>query len=53
MTTGQSDDSFDIGEFEKLLKSLEESKGRQQRQKSIEGRKDIFADAIGKVMMNF
>ena len=47
-----SSDDFDIDEFQQLLDRLETSKGRQQRQKSIEGRKDIFADALGKVMTN-
>ena len=48
-----SGDDFDIDEFQQLLDRLETSKGRLQRQKSIEGRKDIFADALGKVMTNF
>lgn len=48
-----SSDDFDIDEFQQLLDRLETSKGRQQRQKSVEGRKDIFADALGKVMTNF
>ena len=53
MADSASDDSFDIGEFEKLLKSLEDSKGRQQRQKSVEGRRDIYAGGLASMMSNF
>jgi len=45
--------SFDIGEFEGLLSRLEASKGRQQRQKSTEGRRDIFATGLAQMMSNF
>jgi hypothetical protein len=45
--------SFDIGEFEQLLGRLEASKGRQQRQKSVEGRRDIFAGGLASMMSNF
>lgn len=40
---GQSgtEDYFDITKFEELLNRLESSKGRQQRQKSLEGRREI------------
>ena len=41
--TGTSEDYFDINKFEQLLDRLESSKQRQQRQKSVEGRRDIFA----------
>jgi len=53
--TGQSesDDYFDINKFEQLLSRLEASKGRQQRQKSLEGRRDIFATGLGSMMSNF
>ena len=47
------DDYFDIGKFEELLKRLEASKGRQQRQKSLEGRRDIFAGGLANMMSNF
>jgi hypothetical protein len=52
---GQSaaDDYFDINKFEQLLNRLEASKGRQQRQKSLEGRRDIFATGLGSMMSNF
>lgn len=54
-TAGQSnaDDYFDINKFEQLLGRLEGSKGRQQRQKSLEGRRDIFATGLGSMMSNF
>jgi len=53
--TGQSesDDYFDIKKFEDLLSRLEASKGRQQRQKSLEGRRDIFATGLAGMMGNF
>lgn len=53
--TGQSgtDDYFDINKFEQLLSRLEGSKGRQQRQKSTEGRRDIYAQGLASMMSNF
>jgi hypothetical protein len=52
---GQSgaDDYFDINKFEQLLERLEGSKGRQQRQKSLEGRRDIYAQGLASMMSNF
>ncbi len=52
---GQStaDDYFDINKFEQLLARLEGSKGRQQRQKSLEGRRDIYAQGLASMMSNF
>lgn len=44
---------FNIDEFEQLLARLEASKGRQQRQKSVEGRRDIFAQGLASMMSNF
>lgn len=44
---------FDIGRFQELLDRLEASKGRQQRQKSVEGRRDIFAQGLASMMSNF
>ena len=54
-TAGQSgiDDYFDINKFEELLNRLEASKGRQQRQKSVEGRRDIFGQGLASMMSNF
>ena len=53
--TGQptGDDYFDISKFEQLLDRLEGSKGRQQRQKSLEGRRDIYAQGLASMMSNF
>ena len=53
--TGQptAEDYFDITKFEELLNRLESSKQRQQRQKSVEGRRDIFATGLAGMMGNF
>ena len=53
--TGQTgnDDYFDITKFESLLNRLEGSKGRQQRQKSLESRRDIYAQGLASMMSNF
>lgn len=45
--------AFDIGQFEQLLGRLEGSKMRQQRQKSVEGRRDIFSQGLASMMSNF
>ena len=45
--------SFDLDEFEGLLSRLEGSKMRQQRQKSVEGRRDIFSQGMAGMMSNF
>jgi len=50
---GTADDYFDINKFEQLLARLEASKGRQQRQKSLEGRRDIFSQGLASMMSNF
>jgi len=47
------DDSFKVGQFEELLNRLEGSKKRQQRQRSVEGRRDIFAQGLAGMMDNF
>tara|TARA_R100000231_G_scaffold3699_1_gene6468 strand:+ start:5523 stop:5777 length:255 start_codon:yes stop_codon:yes gene_type:complete len=47
------DDNFKIGQFEALLNRLEGSKKRQQRQRSVEGRRDIFAQGLAGMMGNF
>jgi hypothetical protein len=44
---------FDINRFQQLLDRLEASKGRQQRQKSVEGRRDIFSQGLASMMRNF
>jgi len=43
----------DLGQFETLLGKLEGSKMRQQRQKSVEGRRDIFSQGLAQMMNNF
>ena len=48
-----NEDYFDITKFEELLNRLEASKQRQQRQKSVEGRRDIFATGLAGMMSNF
>jgi len=35
------------------INRLEASKGRQQRQKSVEGRRDIFSQGLAGMMSNF
>ena len=49
----ESDNYFDIQRFQDLLEKLEGSKKRQQRQKSVEGRRDIFAGGLANMMSNF
>ena len=44
---------FNINRFEELLSRLEASKGRQQRQTSVEGRRDIFSQGLASMMSNF
>ena len=53
LAQGDKDDYFDIAKFEELLARLEASKGRQFRQKSLEGRRDIFATGLAGMMGNF
>jgi hypothetical protein len=45
--------NFNIGQFEQLLNRLEASKGRQQRQKSVEERRNIFGQGLASMMSNF
>ena len=42
-----------LADFQTLLNNLEASKKRQQRQKSIEGRRDIYAQGLASMMSNF
>ena len=46
-------ENFNITKFEQLLNRLEGSKKRQQRQRSVEGRRDIFAQGLAGMMSNF
>ena len=48
-----ADSYFDLDRFSDLLQKLEGSKKRQQRQRSVEGRRDIFAGGLAKMMSNF
>ena len=53
-TTGSNTSGdFDISRFQELLDRLESSKKRQQRQRSVEGRRDIFAQGLASMMRNF
>ena len=42
-----------LTEFQQLLDRLEGSKKRQQRQKSVEGRRDIYSQGMASMMSNF
>ena len=42
-----------LSDFQELLARLEASKKRQQRQKSVEGRRDIYAQGLASMMSNF
>jgi len=48
-----NDNYFDINNFDQLLSRLEASKKGQQRQKSVESRRDIFAQGLAGMMSNF
>ena len=47
------DAQVDLTTFQQLLDKLEGSKKRQQRQKSVEGRRDIYAGGLASMMSNF
>jgi hypothetical protein len=49
----QDDAKVDMDSFQKLLNRLERSKKRQVRQKSVEGRRDIYAQGLAGMMGNF
>ena len=51
--TYQGDASVDLAQFQQLLDRLEGSKKRQQRQKSVEGRRDIYSQGMASMMSNF
>ena len=50
-STGEA--TVPLEDFEQLLSKLEGSKMRQQRQKSVEGRRDIYAEGLASMMGNF
>tara|TARA_R100001082_G_C4352228_1_gene155087 strand:- start:623 stop:1024 length:402 start_codon:yes stop_codon:yes gene_type:complete len=47
------DDYYDVNKFQTLLSKLENSKAKQQRQKSVENRRDIFAKGLADMFSNF
>ena len=54
-TGGNYDDnpSVNLTDFQSLLDRLTTSKKRQQRQKSVEGRRDVYAQGLASMMGNF
>jgi hypothetical protein len=48
-----NNEGFNLNAFQSLLGKLEDSKKRQQRQKSVEGRRDIYAQGLAGMMANF
>jgi hypothetical protein len=53
LAEGEYGPKADLSQFETLLGKLEGSKMRQQRQKSIEGRRDIYGQGLAQMMSNF
>ena len=49
----KKDATVDLTSFQQLLNRLEGSKKRQQRQQSVEGRRDIYAQGLASMMSNF
>ena len=47
------DAKLPIEDFRLLLANLEASKKRQQRQRSVEGRRDIYAQGLASMFSNF
>tara|TARA_R100000231_G_C5214232_1_gene131456 strand:+ start:360 stop:545 length:186 start_codon:yes stop_codon:yes gene_type:complete len=53
-SSGNANDAqVDLTTFQQLLDKLEGSKKRQQRQKSVEGRRDVYAQGLASMMGNF
>lgn len=48
-----SEPTVDLQSFQQLLNRLTTSKKQQQRQKSVEGRRDIYAGGLASMMSNF
>ena len=48
-----NDATVDLTTSQDLLDKLEGSKKRQQRQQSVEGRRDIYAQGLASMMSNF
>jgi len=53
MSDYSEDAAVDLTTFQQLLDKLEGSKKRQQRQKSVEGRRDVYAQGLASMMGNF
>jgi hypothetical protein len=53
LAEGEYTPKADLTQFETLLGKLESSKMRQQRQKSVEGRRDVFSQGLASMMSNF
>lgn len=51
--TGGTFTDQDLNRFQQLLNRLTSSKMTQQKQKSREGRKDIYAGGLASMMANF
>jgi len=51
--SNSQDAAVDLTTFQQLLDKLEGSKKRQQRQKSVEGRRDIYSQGLASMMGNF
>jgi hypothetical protein len=51
--TGGTFTSQDLNQFQELLNRLTSSKMTQEKQKSKEGRKDIYAGGLASMMANF
>ena len=47
------DAAVDLATFQELLDKLEGSKKRQQRQKSVESRRNVYAQGLASMMSNF
>ncbi len=53
LAEGEYAPQADLTQFDSLLGKLEDSKMRQQRQKSVEGRRDVFSQGMASMMNNF
>ncbi len=53
INTNDPDAAVDLTTFQELLDKLEGSKKRQQRQQSVEGRRDIYSQGLASMMSNF
>ena len=51
--SNKQDAQVDLTTFQQLLDKLEGSKKRQQRQQSVEGRRDVYAQGLASMMGNF